>query len=625
MKLKNYIWMSMSLLGGCGIKTVSAQEILLPVELERIKVNGWIGEKIDLCINNGIADRSVENLVAPFRSRTETRCWQTEFWGKWMLSAIDAYRYTRDAKLKSKLDSAVTGLLATQSADGFIGNYAPDSHLQHWDIWGRKYSMLGLLAYYDLFPSPKLMQSIQRLADHLMTEVGPSKANIVETGNFRGLPSSSILEPMVLLYNHTKEKRYLDFAEYIVHQWETVKGPRLISKALAQVPVAERFPHPQSWWSWENGGKAYEMMSCYDGLLELYKVTGKPEYLTAVRNTVSSILQSELLLTGSGSSFECWYHGQQRQSEPTMHMQETCVTQTLMKLLFKLYQLTRDPQLIDQIEISAYNVLLGAMRSDGSSFAKYSPLIGFRQVGEEQCDMGMNCCTANGPRGMMLIPQVSVMNNASGTLINFYGEINATTSTPRGQELVITQHSDYPATGSATITLSLKKEEKFPLQLRIPGWSQKTRIKLNGASLPDPEPGQYGLIERTWKNNDLVSIEMDMKPRWFHQPQDHHRHIAVMRGPIVMARDQRLDPVDVDEPALPWAEKNSEPSFTLLPAQPGYWITGTVACKIGACYELDRGKPRPITLCDYASAGNTWERDSRFRVWWPLALNPMEK
>lgn len=74
-----------------------------------------------------------------------------------------------------------------------------------------------------------------------------------------------------------------------------------------------------------------------------------------------------------------------------MHRQETCVTQTLMKLLYKLYQITGDPALIDQMEISASNALLGAMKPDGSSFAKYSALIGFRQEGEELCGMGMNC------------------------------------------------------------------------------------------------------------------------------------------------------------------------------------------------------------------------------------------
>jgi len=93
-----------------------------PLQPGAIHLKGWLGDKINLCVQNGISSRSVENLVAPFRTRTETGCWQTEFRGKWMLSAVDGYRQTLSPLLKARRDSAVTGLLATQSADGYIGN-----------------------------------------------------------------------------------------------------------------------------------------------------------------------------------------------------------------------------------------------------------------------------------------------------------------------------------------------------------------------------------------------------------------------------------------------------------------------------------------------------------------------
>lgn len=67
---------------------------------------------------------------------------------------------------------------------------------------------------------------------HLMTQVGLGKVNIVTTGNYIGMPSSSVLEPVMYLYNRTRQDKYLDFAKYIVKQWETPEGPRLISKAM---------------------------------------------------------------------------------------------------------------------------------------------------------------------------------------------------------------------------------------------------------------------------------------------------------------------------------------------------------------------------------------------------------
>jgi DUF1680 family protein len=241
--------LSCILIATTSFKTVAPGRVQSPVAdslraipVGDVRLGGYLGEKIDLCIKNRIAAQDPEYLLTPFQQRKETSQWQTEFWGKWITSAIAAYRYAPEAALKKNIDQAVAGLLATQSADGYIGNYADSAHLKQWDVWGRKYTLLGLLAYYDLTRDKRTLAASRRLADHLLTEVGPGKADIVKTGNYRGMPSSSVLEPILLLYNRTGENKYLDYAKYIVQQWETPDGPKLISKALDGVPVADRFP-----------------------------------------------------------------------------------------------------------------------------------------------------------------------------------------------------------------------------------------------------------------------------------------------------------------------------------------------------------------------------------------------
>ena len=106
---------------------------------------GFIGDRLEAAYKNRILAQDANRLVKPFLNRTETSCWQTEFWGKWFTSAILAYRYKPTPELKAVLDKSVADLIATQSPDGYIGNYAPEKHLQQWDIWGRKYCMLGLI------------------------------------------------------------------------------------------------------------------------------------------------------------------------------------------------------------------------------------------------------------------------------------------------------------------------------------------------------------------------------------------------------------------------------------------------------------------------------------------------
>ena len=234
------------------------------------------------------------------------------------------------------------------------------------------------------------------IADHLISQLKSKNVKIVKCGLYRGMASSSVLEPIMKLYNISGDKRYLDFATDIVTQWETQDGPRLVSRS--DVPVALRFPHPQpKWFSYENGAKAYEMMSCYEGLLEYYKVTGNEADYKAVRQSVSHIIEEEINIAGSGSAVECWYGGKSLQTVPTYHIMETCVGFTWMQLCSRLLKFCGDSRYADQIEKTFYNAILGSMKNDGSQIAKYTPLEGWRVEGERQCGMNINCSTVHAP------------------------------------------------------------------------------------------------------------------------------------------------------------------------------------------------------------------------------------
>ncbi|HMI01740.1 MAG TPA: beta-L-arabinofuranosidase domain-containing protein [Pedobacter sp.] len=271
-----------------------AQDKLAPASKEIIE--GVVGQRLMSSYNNRILTQDADYLIEPFKHRNETSLWQSEFWGKWFTSAVLAYMYHPTAELKKKLDDAVTGLIATQTEEGYIGNYKKENLLQQWDIWGRKYCMLGLLDYHHLTGDKKSLKAARDVADNLMDDLKKVDGIIVTKGNYRGMAASSVLEPVCLLYKATKDKKYLDFAEEIVRQWETPQGPHLISNA--GVDVSKRFPKPVNWYSPEQGQKAYEMMSCYEGLLELYRLTGIPEYKTAVEKTWQNIYDTPMAGNG---------------------------------------------------------------------------------------------------------------------------------------------------------------------------------------------------------------------------------------------------------------------------------------------------------------------------------------
>jgi DUF1680 family protein len=582
-------------------------------------VSGYLGDKINLVIKERIKTMDVEALVEPFRHKNETHLWQSEFWGKWILSAIASYEYNHDPEMLSIIQKAVKGILETQMPSGYIGNYADSAQLHEWDIWGRKYTLLGLLSYYDITGDKVVLKSACRLADNLLSQVGPGKVNIVSTGNYRGMPSCSILEPMVYLYKRTGDKKYLDFSKYIVEQWETSGGPKLISSALAGIAVSKRFPHPSVWWSYENGQKAYEMMSCYEGLLELFRITGDSEYLKAVKLAVGNIIENEINIAGSGTAFECFYNGAKYQTEPTYHTMETCVTMTWMKLCFNLLKLTEDPIYADQIEKSTYNALMASLKGDGSQIAKYSPLGGIRQAGEEQCGMQINCCNANGPRAFMMLPRYAVMGLENGVVINLYGKIKSSVPVNTNNQVTIDQISDYPASDNIELDINPARSESFTISLRIPEWSMNTTLKVNGTIITEVTPGSYKKITRKWDKGDKIELKFDLTGRLITQ----NGYQAILRGPVVLARDTRFSDGSVYESAVVKDKDGKVELLNSTAKTANIWLTFTAPLILGTDLEGDFRNPKQVSFCDFASAGNTWGEDSRYRVWIPKTINVM--
>jgi DUF1680 family protein len=482
--------------------------------------------------------------------------------------------------------------------------------------------MLGLLAYYDLTKDPKSLLAARNEADFLIKEIGERNLPIVKMGNHRGMAASSVLEPICLLYARTGDKKYLDFAEEIVRQWETPDGPQLISKAGTD--VSKRFPKPTAnWYGWEQGQKAYEMMSCYEGLLELYRLTGKNIYKEAVEKTWQNILDTEINITGSGSSTEAWFEGKKLQTLPISHYQETCVTATWIKFSQQLLRLTGEAKYADAIEQTFYNTLLGSMNHDGSDWAKYTPLAGQRLEGTEQCGMGLNCCTASGPRGLFTFPLTTVMSAKEGFQVNFFATGKYTLTTPGKQKLEMVQETDYPVTGRISLSLKLPKPEDLTLWLRIPAWSLKSSLTVNGEAVSGILPGQYAKIVRKWQSSDVVVLNLDMRARVLTHG-DFPKNKVIVRGPIVLSRDSRLSNVAIESVLKPLADK--EGYIELKPAvspKSEIWMEFR-APFMPESYKEKGGDPVWVELCDYASAGNAKEGHPFFKVWLPQLLDPRD-
>lgn len=587
-----------------------------------VTIGDYVGDRISSCIENRVKCRNNALLVEPFRHLTEGSKWQTEFIGKWMLGAIASYRYTDDKELLNKIKEAASDLMSTQREDGYIGNYKETDRLTNWDIWGRKYTSLALLDYYSLTGDKKALKSVERLINGLMDELKTRNVDIAKTWLYRGMPSCSILEPVMYLYRYTRNRKYLDLAMEIVAAIEKPGSTRLVTKALENVPVAHRFDFPKKWWSYENGHKAYEMMSCYVGLIEYGKAVGDGKYLEAALAAAQNILDTEINVAGSGAAFECWYGGKDRQTIPAYHTMETCVTFTWMQLLDRLWRQTGDSKYADEFERTMYNALMASLRGDGKEISKYSPLEGRRQHGEEQCGLPINCCNANGPRGFAMIPDFALRTRRDTLFVNLYTPLEAGLDVGKSK-LNIKISNDFPKTGNNKIEISRQGKDDVVLALRIPEWcAGKYRVSVDGRVIDGVTVKGYVTVP---VKRGTTAITAD-----FHLAAKVERlngMQALTRGPLVFARDNRYNDGDVDECGVIKENENGEVDMKFLSDGNEFaWCTAEVPMILGTDLEdPENSTGRMVKFCDFGSAGNDWSRDGRYRVWIVAPIHAMSQ
>ncbi|MEX1116620.1 MAG: beta-L-arabinofuranosidase domain-containing protein [Akkermansiaceae bacterium] len=581
-----------------------------------IKIEGWLGEKMQASIDNRVMAQDLSLIMKAYQERFEENSghWRGEYWGKWFTSASLALSYQPTPEHRKVIDLGVEELLKTQTPDGYIGTYKADKHLGIWDVWSRKYSMLGLIADYDLNGNKASLEAACRAADHLLKEAPPGEFNLTENGIdvLQGLSSSSVLQPIAQLYQRTGNKRYLELANDIISNWS--RGNKLISDGLRLLEHAADGTPPAKIAS----RKAYEMMSCFEGLCEMYRATGNKTYLDRAVQFAQSIRKSELMIHGSGSNQELWADGKRTQTETLEQPVETCVTTTWMGLCNQLLRLTGDPLWADELEISLYNALLGSMTPDGAWWAYFSPLAGQRVPSHYQHeDVQMSCCVANGPRGLLLTPKWAMMGFDGGIVVNLYAPGEAVHNLASGQKVTVKQETDYPKGDTVNLTVSPAAKARFALKLRVPAWSKTSSLTVNGEAFPT-QAASYAVIDREWAPNDKVVLTLDLRGRAIAAPSGAPAY-SVMRGPIVLALDDRL--IKKQDIAVRLVT-DSDGFVKLTPRNEKnqkIWLSFDVPFKVQPKHYFDHHE---ITLgmCDYASAGNGWSGENLFRVWLPQPL-----
>ncbi|MBQ7348076.1 MAG: glycoside hydrolase family 127 protein [Clostridia bacterium] len=593
-------------------------------------LKGALAKAITFIKENQIMDVALwRKCVEQFRIRPDgkKRAWRGEYWGKMMRGACMIQSCTHDDELYRVLEDSVHDLLTTQDELGRFSTYTVELEFNGWDMWCRKYVLLGFQYFLEIcrdgLLKERIVAAMCRHADYILDKIGSEKGklDILRTSRAWGaVNSSSILEPMVRLYRLTGVQKYLDFASYIVDRGFCLDG-NLIKRALEDVRIPFEYPSV----------KAYEIMSCFEGLIAYYEVTGIEIYKIAALNFGKKVLETEVSVIGcSGCTHELFDHTSVMQTKNDYPgiMQETCVTVTLMKLCAALLKLSGDATYADQIEQSFYNAYLGCLNTHHKKvvseeqpemdipqflpFDSYSPLTAGtrgRKVGGYQSfgdGSFYGCCACIGAAGIGVMLQNACMRSEHGVVLNFYLPGNIDTTTPSGKPLHLAIDTAYPYDGKVAVKLSLESEERFALTLRIPAWCRKAGLTVNG-EVHSTQNG-YVTVTRIWKNGDTIVLTLDMTVARILPPvgaENQNLYAAYRRGAIMLASDRRISDPDMAHPIVYDQNGLVESRSCDCPEIPDHEI----------CVELQQLDGTSVRLVDYASAGKTWDEESKCAVW----------
>jgi len=515
-------------------------DVVEPLEPGAVKLSGVLGQRVALNEQNRLLKVDEDAILAGFRKRPGEQAWIGEHVGKWLHAATLAWVNTGDPALRAKLDRVVTELLKTQEADGYLGTYTPDKRFglypnADWDVWVHKYNLLGLLTYHRYTGDERALRASVRMGDLLLATFGPGKKSILSAGTHVGMAATSVLEPMVLLYRTTGDRRYLEFAEYLVKSWDEPGGPRVLSTILAEKSVAKTA-----------NGKAYEMLSNLVGLCELARVTGEKRYVMAADTAWRDVVDNQLYLTGSASHHEHFHEGHDLPNRQSANVGETCVTVTWIQLNAQLLRLTGEARFGDELERSYYNHLMAAQRPDGAQWCYYTSLEGTKPYGP-----GINCCVSSGPRGMALAPGLVFLRTSTGSgegiAVNLIEPALATVSVG-GAKVTIEQKTAFPGAPDPTgrsyiwdrqVFIKTDNPVAFPLQLRVPEWANRPTIWLNGKPIGTARTGGWIVVPaRKWSDGDSVTYQDTVETRLVLGKHRNAGLAALTFGPMVLAYDQ---------------------------------------------------------------------------------------
>jgi len=377
---------------------------------------------------------------------------------------------------------------------------------------------------------------------------------------------------IVELYRMTHDAHYLDLAKKLFSMRDLVIDGGDDNQ--------DRIPFEQQD---EAEGHAVRANYLYAGAADLFLETGDTNLWEPLAEIWTNVDTKKMYITGGcgalydgaspdGSKDQKHIarvhqsYGRNFQLPNTTAYSETCANIGNVLWNWRMFLATGDARFMDVVELSLYNSVLSGGALDGTNFFYTNPLrvteplpTQLRWSRQRMPFVSSFCCPPNLVRTIAESADYAYAKSADAIWVNLYGGNSLKARLPGGDEIKLSQETDYPWNGCVRIQIEACGGSEFALKLRIPNWTSGASVRINDSPADDsPRPGSYYEIRQKWKAGDFVDLNLPMPARLMEANplvEEDLNQIAVQRGPVVYC---------LESPDLPPGIKISD---VLIPAE----------------------------------------------------------
>lgn len=213
---------------------------------------------------------------------------------------------------------------------------------------------------------------------------------------------------------------------------------------------------------------------------------------------------------------------------------ETCNTYNMLRLTEQLFYAQPEARYADFYERALFNHILSSENPTVPGFVYFTPIRPEHYRVYSQPGINFWCCVGSGMENHGKYGEFIYSHDENSLLVNLF---MASELTWKERGLTLRQETQFPDEPRTSLILSTVEPLDLTLRIRYPSWVEdgKLAIKINDRSWPiDARPGSYVSIQRTWRQDDRVDIELPMHTISERLP-DGSDYVALLRGPIVLS------------------------------------------------------------------------------------------